>query len=203
MIVTRWFTLIVLSALRRSDKESMLSRSSQIRRYIKMDVEKNKNHGNQAGNGEAQARAYASGGNKPNPDSNVVTELGSFDIITGMDWLSLYYALIICDEKIDVMSFWHISLQKKPEDKSEEKRLEDVPVVQDFPEDFLGTDIAKITRKEPKPDKNKHENGKSTQEPNDPMIRRNKGLRSKGAFKDLDPSTFAYKRSSTLTHRDI
>ncbi|GJY00684.1 hypothetical protein Tco_0358836 [Tanacetum coccineum] len=37
----------------------------------------------------------------------------------------------------------------------------------------------------------------------DPMIRRNEGLRSKGAFKDLDPSTLAYKRSSTLTHRDI
>nr|GEW11367.1 hypothetical protein [Tanacetum cinerariifolium] len=34
-----------------------------------------------------------------------------------------------------------------------------------------GTDIAKITRKEPKPDKNRHENGKSTQEPGDDDIR--------------------------------
>ncbi|GKG08765.1 hypothetical protein Tco_0334597, partial [Tanacetum coccineum] len=32
--------------------------------------------------------------------------------------------------------FWHISLQKKREDKSEKKRLEDVPIVQDFPEVF-------------------------------------------------------------------
>ncbi|GJR74136.1 hypothetical protein Tco_0086501 [Tanacetum coccineum] len=34
-IVTRWFTLIVLSALRRSDNENMLSRSSRIRRKLK------------------------------------------------------------------------------------------------------------------------------------------------------------------------
>ncbi|GJY24908.1 hypothetical protein Tco_0399634 [Tanacetum coccineum] len=32
---TRWFTLIVLSALRRSDNENMLSRSSRIRRILK------------------------------------------------------------------------------------------------------------------------------------------------------------------------
>ncbi|GKD38827.1 hypothetical protein Tco_1259034, partial [Tanacetum coccineum] len=34
-IVTHWFTLIVLSALRRSDNENMLSRSSRIRRILK------------------------------------------------------------------------------------------------------------------------------------------------------------------------
>ncbi|GJW06251.1 ribonuclease H-like domain-containing protein [Tanacetum coccineum] len=33
--VTHWFTLIVLSALRRSDNENMLSRSSRIRRILK------------------------------------------------------------------------------------------------------------------------------------------------------------------------
>ncbi|GJZ12718.1 putative reverse transcriptase domain-containing protein [Tanacetum coccineum] len=33
----------------------------------------NQNHGNAAGNGEARTRAYAVGGGKPNPDSNVVT----------------------------------------------------------------------------------------------------------------------------------
>ncbi|GJS04529.1 hypothetical protein Tco_0321037 [Tanacetum coccineum] len=38
-IVTHWFTLIVLSALRRSDNEKMLSRSSRIRRLCKMVVE--------------------------------------------------------------------------------------------------------------------------------------------------------------------
>ncbi|GJV04548.1 putative reverse transcriptase domain-containing protein [Tanacetum coccineum] len=143
---------------------------------------KNKNHRNQAGNGEAHARAYALGGNKPNPDSNVVTgtfilnnryasvlfdtdanksfvstalsslidiisttldnsydvelpddritgvntiirgctlnllnhpfninlmpvELGSFDVIIGMDWLSLYHGVIVCDEKIVCIPF--------------------------------------------------------------------------------------------------
>ncbi|GJW53946.1 hypothetical protein Tco_0098031 [Tanacetum coccineum] len=33
--VTHWFTLIVLSALRRSGNENMLSRSSRIRRILK------------------------------------------------------------------------------------------------------------------------------------------------------------------------
>ncbi|GJX30195.1 putative reverse transcriptase domain-containing protein [Tanacetum coccineum] len=138
---------------------------------------KNKNHGNQAGNGEARARAFAIGNAGINPDSNVITstfllnnryasilfntgadrsfvstafsslidiipytldhdydvelanekiirvntlirgftlnflnhpfnidvmpvELGSFDVIIGMDWLSKYHAVIVCDEKI-------------------------------------------------------------------------------------------------------
>ncbi|GKF24007.1 putative reverse transcriptase domain-containing protein [Tanacetum coccineum] len=32
-------------------------------------------------------------------------ELGSFDAIIGMDWLSIYYAAIVCDEKIVRVSF--------------------------------------------------------------------------------------------------
>ncbi|GKE15011.1 putative reverse transcriptase domain-containing protein [Tanacetum coccineum] len=43
-------------------------------------------------------------------------EMGSFDVIIGMDWLSKYHAA---------------------KDKSKEKRLEDVPIVQDFLEVFL------------------------------------------------------------------
>ncbi|GKD87369.1 putative reverse transcriptase domain-containing protein, partial [Tanacetum coccineum] len=61
-------------------------------------------------------------------------ELGSFDVIIGMDWLSRYHVVIGCDEKI--------ILAKKTEDKSKEERLEDVPIVQDFlevfPEDLPG-----------------------------------------------------------------
>nr|GEV13389.1 putative reverse transcriptase domain-containing protein [Tanacetum cinerariifolium] len=53
-----------------------------------------------AGNDEARRRAYALGGGEPNPDLNVVTELGSFNAIIGMYWLSKYHAVIICDEKI-------------------------------------------------------------------------------------------------------
>nr|GEV36181.1 hypothetical protein [Tanacetum cinerariifolium] len=63
----------------------------------------------------------------------MTVELGSFDIITGMDWLSKYHALIVCDEKVT---------EKKTEDKSEEKRLEDVPIMRDFlkvfPKDLPG-----------------------------------------------------------------
>ncbi|GJX02372.1 putative reverse transcriptase domain-containing protein [Tanacetum coccineum] len=102
-------------------------------------------------------------------------ELGSSDIIIGMDWLSMYHAMIVCAEKI-VRIPWgeetlivhgdgsnqgnetrlniisctktqkyllkrhHVFLAhittKETEDKSEKKRLEDVPIVQDFPEVF-------------------------------------------------------------------
>nr|GEU54116.1 putative reverse transcriptase domain-containing protein [Tanacetum cinerariifolium] len=160
-----------------------------IQGYYKKDCLKLKikNRGNQAGNDEAHARAYALGGNKPNPDSNVVTgtfllnnhyasvlfdtgvdrsfvstafsslidiipttlddsydvelandritgvnttiqgctlnllnhpfninlmpvELGSFDAIIGMDWLSLYHTVIVCDEKIVYVSFGNETL---------------------------------------------------------------------------------------------
>ncbi|GKE27702.1 putative reverse transcriptase domain-containing protein, partial [Tanacetum coccineum] len=58
-------------------------------------------------------------------------ELGSFNIIIGMDWLSKYHAVIDCAEKI-VPSI----TAKETEDRSGEKRLEDVPIVRDFPEVF-------------------------------------------------------------------
>ncbi|GJV65984.1 putative reverse transcriptase domain-containing protein [Tanacetum coccineum] len=102
-------------------------------------------------------------------------ELGSFDVIIGMDWLSKYHAVIDCAEKI-VRIPWgnetlivhgdgsnqgngtrlniisctkthkyllkghHVFLAnitaKETEDRSGEKRLEDVPIVRDFPEVF-------------------------------------------------------------------
>ncbi|GJW99199.1 putative reverse transcriptase domain-containing protein [Tanacetum coccineum] len=64
-------------------------------------------------------------------------KLGSFNVIIGMDWLSKYYARIICDEK-DV----HIPINDETliirvmEKKSDEKRLEDIPVVREFAEVF-------------------------------------------------------------------
>ncbi|GJS11794.1 putative reverse transcriptase domain-containing protein [Tanacetum coccineum] len=103
-------------------------------------------------------------------------ELGSFDVIIGMDWFVKYHALIVCDEKIVRIPFgneilivrgdrsinghesqlniisctktqkyllkgFHVFLAhvtaKKAENKSEEKRLKDVPIVRDFPEVFL------------------------------------------------------------------
>ncbi|GJY49805.1 putative reverse transcriptase domain-containing protein [Tanacetum coccineum] len=98
-------------------------------------------------------------------------ELGSFDVIIGMDWLSKYHAVIMCDEKVvripygdEVLKIQgdgsngtsnsrlsiisctktqkyiqrgcHVFLaqvtERKAEDKSEEKRLEDMPIVRDF-----------------------------------------------------------------------
>ncbi|GJS75253.1 putative reverse transcriptase domain-containing protein [Tanacetum coccineum] len=104
-------------------------------------------------------------------------ELGSFDVIIGMDWLAKYHALIVCDEKVVRIPYGNEVLiirgdncdngsklniisctktqkyiekgcqvylaqvtSKKAEDKSEERRLEDVPIVREFlevfPEDF-------------------------------------------------------------------
>ncbi|GJX99964.1 putative reverse transcriptase domain-containing protein [Tanacetum coccineum] len=82
-------------------------------------------------------------------------EMGSFDVIIGMNWLSKYHVVIVCDEKIFCIPFeneilivrgCHVFLAhvtaKKAKDKSEEKRLEDVPIVRDFPvvfpEDLAG-----------------------------------------------------------------
>ncbi|GKF00003.1 putative reverse transcriptase domain-containing protein, partial [Tanacetum coccineum] len=80
----------------------------------------------------------------------MLVELGSFDIIIGMDWLAKYHALIVCDEKVICIPYGNEVLiiqgddcdsrtqvtSKKTEDKSEEKRLEDVPIIQEFPEVF-------------------------------------------------------------------
>nr|GEY44033.1 retrotransposon protein, putative, Ty3-gypsy subclass [Tanacetum cinerariifolium] len=70
--------------------------------------------GNKTGGNEVTAKAYVIGGGGTNPNSNVVTgslghpfnidlmpvELGSFDVIIGMDWLAKYHVLIVCDEKV-------------------------------------------------------------------------------------------------------
>ncbi|GKE78145.1 hypothetical protein Tco_1544265 [Tanacetum coccineum] len=108
-------------------------------------------------------------------------ELGSFDVIIGMDWMAKYHAKIICDEKViripygdkvliirgddydgrsklklniiscsKTQKYIHKGCQvylaqvtsKKTEDKSEAKRLEDVPIIWEFlevfPEDLPG-----------------------------------------------------------------
>ncbi|GJX71349.1 hypothetical protein Tco_0308520 [Tanacetum coccineum] len=70
---------------------------------------KNGNRGNQRGNGNAPAKVYVVGNAGTNPDSNVVTGHNVF--------------------------LAHVTT-KETEDKSEEKRLEDVPIVRDFPEVF-------------------------------------------------------------------
>ncbi|GJZ43795.1 putative reverse transcriptase domain-containing protein [Tanacetum coccineum] len=66
-------------------------------------------------------------------------ELGSFDVIIGMDWLLNHHAVIVCDEKIIHIPYGDdilIVQEKETEDKSGEKRLEEVSTVRDFPEVF-------------------------------------------------------------------
>ncbi|GKC69330.1 putative reverse transcriptase domain-containing protein, partial [Tanacetum coccineum] len=64
----------------------------------------------------------------------MLIELSSFDAIIGMDWLAKYQAIIVCAEKI-VLFLAHVTTNEV-EDKSKEKRLEDVPIVRDFPKVF-------------------------------------------------------------------
>ncbi|GJR24690.1 putative reverse transcriptase domain-containing protein [Tanacetum coccineum] len=78
--------------------------------------------------------------NQPFKIDLMTIKLGSFDVVIGMDWLSKYHARIICDEKVV-----HIPIEGETliiraqimEKKSDEKRLEDIPVVREFPKVFL------------------------------------------------------------------
>ncbi|GJT55405.1 reverse transcriptase domain-containing protein [Tanacetum coccineum] len=93
----------------------------------------NNDHHQQQNRRQETFRAYAA----------TPTENRGFDVVIGMDWLSKYHARIICDEKV-----FHIPIDGKTliirddrtqvmEKKSNEKRLEDIPVVREFPEVFL------------------------------------------------------------------
>ncbi|GJS30879.1 putative reverse transcriptase domain-containing protein [Tanacetum coccineum] len=84
--------------------------------HIKKNCPKLKNRRNNNGNGTAQGRAYALGGRDASPDSNV---------IIAQEYLSKG-----CD-----VFLAHITT-KEAKDKSKGKRLEDVPIVRDFPEVF-------------------------------------------------------------------
>nr|GEW69614.1 putative reverse transcriptase domain-containing protein [Tanacetum cinerariifolium] len=77
--------------------------------------------------------------NQPFKINLMPIKLGSFNSVIGMDWLSKYHAKIICDEKVI-----HIPINGETliiqgartqvmEKKSDEKRLEDIPVVREFP----------------------------------------------------------------------
>ncbi|GJZ13767.1 reverse transcriptase domain-containing protein [Tanacetum coccineum] len=64
-------------------------------------------------------------------------KLGSFDVVIGMDWLSKYHARIICDEKvIHIPINGETLIIRVMEKKSDEKRLEDIPVVIEFSKVF-------------------------------------------------------------------
>nr|GFA02314.1 putative reverse transcriptase domain-containing protein [Tanacetum cinerariifolium] len=82
----------------------------------------------------------------------IPVELGSFDAIIGMDWLAKYQAIIVCAEKIVHIPWGNETLIIHGDgsnrgnatklsiisciktEKYEKKRLEDVPIVRNFPE---------------------------------------------------------------------
>ncbi|GJZ80783.1 putative reverse transcriptase domain-containing protein [Tanacetum coccineum] len=70
-------------------------------------------------------------------------EMGTYDVIIGMDWLTKYQELSGCDKKItqkylrkDVTSFWHILPSRRLETSQRRSKLQDVPIVKNFPEVF-------------------------------------------------------------------
>ncbi|GJT84313.1 putative reverse transcriptase domain-containing protein [Tanacetum coccineum] len=71
--------------------------------------------------------------NQPFEIDLIPIKLSSFDVVIGMDWLSKYHAKILCDKKVV-----HIPINGETliirvmEKKSNEKRLEDIPVVKEF-----------------------------------------------------------------------
>nr|GFC39194.1 putative reverse transcriptase domain-containing protein [Tanacetum cinerariifolium] len=76
------------------------------------------------------------------------TRLGSFDVIVGMDWLSYHRAVIVCYERTiripfsngEILEIHGERLEKDPKSlsciKADEKRLDDIRTVRDFPEVF-------------------------------------------------------------------
>nr|GEU73169.1 reverse transcriptase domain-containing protein [Tanacetum cinerariifolium] len=73
-------------------------------------------------------------------------ELGSFDVIIGMNWLRRCHAMIICDEKLVRIPYGNETLifrdllgtdiHQEGGKQSKEKQLKDVPIVREFPEVF-------------------------------------------------------------------
>ncbi|GKB64688.1 reverse transcriptase domain-containing protein [Tanacetum coccineum] len=66
-------------------------------------------------------------------------KLGSFDVVIGMDCLSKYHAKILCDKKvvhIPIDGETLINRAQVMEKKSDERRLEDILAVREFPEVF-------------------------------------------------------------------
>nr|GEV45389.1 putative reverse transcriptase domain-containing protein [Tanacetum cinerariifolium] len=66
--------------------------------------------------------------NQPFKIDRMPIKLDSFDVVIGMDWLSKYHAKIICDEKVV-----YIPIEDETLIIRDEKRLENIPVVEEFP----------------------------------------------------------------------
>ncbi|GKB14893.1 putative reverse transcriptase domain-containing protein [Tanacetum coccineum] len=115
---------------------------------------------NQSSYPEARGKAYAIGGGDANPGSNVVTghpfnidlmpvELGSFNVIIGMDWLANNHAVIVRDEKIVRVPFRDeiLIVQGDRSDKGKKSTLSIISCAKTqrslSPEDFPGLPLAR------------------------------------------------------------
>ncbi|GKA86609.1 putative reverse transcriptase domain-containing protein [Tanacetum coccineum] len=65
-------------------------------------------------------------------DNNMVNELGSFDVIVRMDWMAEHRAKVVCYEKYVRVPYGNDMLIEE-ETEIPERRIEDMPVVRDFP----------------------------------------------------------------------
>nr|GEY85319.1 hypothetical protein [Tanacetum cinerariifolium] len=63
-------------------------------------------------------------------------ELGTFDVIIGMDWLVEQDAVIMCGKKVVHVPYKNKTLVVEGDREPQEKRIEDVPVIRYFPEVF-------------------------------------------------------------------
>nr|GFA49367.1 putative reverse transcriptase domain-containing protein [Tanacetum cinerariifolium] len=102
-----------------------------VQRYYKSDhlKLKNENQDNRAGNGNAVARAYAIGTAGTNLNSNKQQRTRV--------WIKHHLVHQNTKVLVDGISYLLARVTTKDaEDKSKEKRLEDVPIVQEFPEVF-------------------------------------------------------------------
>ncbi|GJU78217.1 hypothetical protein Tco_1275287 [Tanacetum coccineum] len=78
---------------------------------------------------------------------------GSFDVITGMDWLSKYHVVIVCDENIIRIPFGNETLIVRGDGTAEgqvggEAYYEDLPIVRGFPRNTsLGLAVTHQPRK--------------------------------------------------------
>ncbi|GJT60437.1 putative reverse transcriptase domain-containing protein, partial [Tanacetum coccineum] len=102
--------------------------------HIKKNCPKLKNRRNGNGTDTAQGRAYALGGRDASPDFNVITD----GLVNKVSWSDhLRREDCTCSlrwRNVNLSRKW--KQPKEAKDKSEGKRLEDVPIVRDFPEVF-------------------------------------------------------------------
>ncbi|GKB10237.1 reverse transcriptase domain-containing protein, partial [Tanacetum coccineum] len=89
--------------------------------------------------------------NQPFKIDIILIKLGCFDVVIGMDWLSKYHARIICDKKvihIPIDGETLIIRAQVMDKKSDERKLEDIPVVREFlkvfPEDLPGLSSVRL-----------------------------------------------------------